>query len=30
MMQLSEAAIATKGRVLGEDVTFTCVTNDSR
>lgn len=30
MMQLSEAAIATKGSVIGQDVTFTCVTNDSR
>ncbi|MDP2246992.1 MAG: UDP-N-acetylmuramoyl-tripeptide--D-alanyl-D-alanine ligase [Nitrosomonadales bacterium] len=30
MMQLSEAAIATKGTVIGLDVTFTCVTNDSR
>lgn len=30
MMQLSEAAIATKGDVIGQDVMFTCVTNDSR
>lgn len=30
MMRLSEAAVATKGQVLGEDVLFTCVTNDSR
>ncbi len=30
MMHLSEAAIATKGQVIGQDVLFTCVTNDSR
>ena len=30
MMRLSEAAVATKGQVLGEDVQFTCVTTDSR
>lgn len=30
MMHLSEAAIATKGKVIGQDVLFTCVTNDSR
>jgi UDP-N-acetylmuramoyl-tripeptide--D-alanyl-D-alanine ligase len=30
MMQLSEAAIATKGAVIGQDVMFSCVTNDSR
>ncbi|PKO25986.1 MAG: UDP-N-acetylmuramoyl-tripeptide--D-alanyl-D-alanine ligase [Betaproteobacteria bacterium HGW-Betaproteobacteria-8] len=30
MMRLSEAAVATRGKVLGEDVLFTCVTNDSR
>src|SRR5690554_1088681 len=30
MMHLSEAAIATRGVVLGEDVLFHCVTHDSR
>lgn len=30
MMHLSEAAMATKGKVIGQDVLFTCVTNDSR
>lgn len=29
-MRLSEAAVATKGQVIGQDVLFTCVTNDSR
>lgn len=30
MMHLSEAAAATKGTVIGHDVQFNCVTNDSR